>query len=195
MKNNKVYTTSLRIGRYLRRIELFLFKKNVLIGKNARIDFKSRIYNYGNRIEIADNVYLRSRRKDYQAGMPFPTTILVDKKGASVIIGNNSRINGVYMHAQDQIVIGSNCVIASGVNILDTNGHELYSFNRTIGRDMPSRIIIGNNVWIGLNAIILKGSIIGDNSVISAGSVVKGNFQPNSLISGNPATTVKILEI
>ena len=56
-------------------------------------------------------------------------------------------------------------------------------------------IVIGNNVWIGLNAIILKGSVIGDNSVVTAGSVVKGVFPNNALIQGNPAQNVAKLHI
>ena len=43
-------------------------------------------------------------------------------------------------------------------------------------------VVIGNNVWIGANAIILRGTTIGDNSVIAAGSVVKGNVPSNTLL-------------
>lgn len=123
--------------------------------------------------------------------MAFPTTLLIDKKNAKIEIGANTRINGAYIHAQKSIRIGKNCVIASGVNIMDSNGHILYSDNRTIGRDSPKEITIGDNVWLGLNAIILKGTYIGDNCVIAAGSVVKGSFPPNSLIIGNPGKVVK----
>ncbi len=127
--------------------------------------------------------------------MPFYTTILNDGDKSEIIIGNNCRINGVYIHAQKRITIGDNCVMASGISIIDTNGHELYSNDRTHGRDKASDIEIGNNVWIGLNAIILKNTSIGNNSVISAGSVVSGRFPDNALIVGNPGKVVKILNI
>jgi acetyltransferase-like isoleucine patch superfamily enzyme len=127
--------------------------------------------------------------------MPFPTTLFSDKTGAEIKVGDHCRINGAYIHAQKQITIGNNCVIAAGVNIIDSNGHELYSSDRTQGRDEAKEIIIGENVWIGLNAIILKGTEIGDHSVVAAGSVVKGCFPENSLIQGNPAILVKQLEI
>jgi acetyltransferase-like isoleucine patch superfamily enzyme len=120
--------------------------------------------------------------------MPFPSTFFIDKKNAFIEVGENSRLNGVYIHAQEGITIGKNCVIASGVNIIDSNGHILHSSNRTIGRDEAKEIIIGDNVWIGLNSIILKGTTIGNNSVVGAGSVVKGFFPDNSIIQGNPAT-------
>lgn len=123
--------------------------------------------------------------------MPFYTTILNDGSNSNICIGNNCRINGAYIHAQDNIRIGNNCVIAAGVNIIDSNGHETYSGNRTIGRDIPKKVSIGNNVWIGINAIVLKGTNIGDNSIVAAGSVVKGDFPSNCIISGNPAKIVK----
>ncbi len=93
------------------------------------------------------------------------------------------------------MTIGSDCRIAAGVTILDYNGHETYSLNRTVGIDVPSSVMIGNNVWIGLNAVIIKGTQIGDNCIVSAGSVVKGIFLSNCIITGNPAKVVKSIEI
>lgn len=96
----------------------------------------------------------------------------------------------------EKIKIGKNCVIAAGVNILDSNGHELISTNRTNHQaDTPKDIIIKENVWIGLNSVILKGTIIGNNCVIGANSVVKGVFEDNSLIQGNPAVLISKLPI
>lgn len=120
---------------------------------------------------------------------------MADGVNSEIVIGDNCRLNGVYVHAQKKVIVGKNCVMAAGVNIIDSNGHELYSLNRTKGRDEPKEIILGNNVWIGLNSIILKGTRIGDNSVIAAGSVVKGDFPENSLIHGNPAICVSVLNI
>jgi acetyltransferase-like isoleucine patch superfamily enzyme len=183
----------LNLSRKIKKYALLFRRRNIIYGKNVIIDFKTVIINNGNILKLGSNVYLRSISKGYQAGMPFPTSILLDVKGAEVEIGDNSRINGVYIHAQKSISIGKNCVIASGVNIIDTNGHVLLSLDRTIGRDTPEEIIIEDNVWIGLNCTILKGTKIGKNSVVSTGSVVKGIFPANSLIHGNLATMVKEL--
>lgn len=165
-------------------------RKNIILGKAVRIDNKTRLFTNGNKLVIGSNVHLRSRNQGYHAGMPFSTTILIDNKEAMCHIGDNCRINGVYIHAKSKIVIGNNTVIAAGVNILDSNGHEVYSINRTQGRDIPKEIVIGNNVWIGLNAIILKGTHIGDNSIVAAGSVVKGVIPCNVIVQGNPAVIV-----
>ncbi len=138
---------------------------------------------------------LGSPRKGYHAGMPFFSTIFVEGNDAQVIVGNYCRLNGCYIHAKKKIIIGNNCVMAAGISIIDSNGHQTLSSNRTIGCDEPENITIGNNVWVGLNALILKGTTIGDNCIVAAGSVVKGDFSKNSLIVGNPARVVKQLQI
>ena len=147
------------------------------------------------KIILGENVTLRSDSFDYLGGMPFGTTLLVDKSGGEILIGDNCRLNGTYVHAKKSIKIGKNCVIAAGANIIDLNGHELISSDRTKGEDMPQEIIIEDNVWICINSIILKGTVIGRNSVVAANSVVKGVFPPNSLIQGNPAVVKSTLPI
>lgn len=179
----------------INRLILLILKRNTTIGEKPIIDIKTKIRCKKGKISIGNNVSLRSRKKGYHAGMPFSTTLFVDRENAKIEIGDNCRINGAYIHAQKQITIGDNCVIAAGVNIIDSNGHVLHSNNRTVGRDEPKEIFIGNNVWIGLNCIILKGTKIGNNSVVAAGSIVKGDFPENSLIQGNPAVLVKTLDI
>jgi len=169
----------------------FIYRRNLKLGKKVRIDFNTVIsISRTGVLSIGDNSFIRSKSKGYHGGMPFNSTLLIDKENALIEIGRNVHINGAYIHCQRHISIGNYCVIAAGVNILDSNGHIVLSRNRTIGRDDPSAIIIGNNVWIGLNSIILKGTIIGDNSIVGAGSVVKGNFPENSIIKGNPAVII-----
>lgn len=172
-----------------------LFNKNIIFGGGTTVYYKSNVYAKLGKIIIGNRVKVGRDKRGYHASLPFYTTLLTDKQDAEIMIGNNCRINGAYIHAQNKITIGDNCVIASGVNIIDSNGHQLISKNRTIDRDEPKPIAIGNNVWIGMNVIILKGTIIGNNCVVAAGSVVKGNFSDNSIIQGNPAKVVSVLPI
>lgn len=175
---------------------IFYYRGRLILEQSSTIDHYSKIHIFGEgRVKLEKGATLRSSPRGYHGGMSFPCTILVDRANASVVIGSNSRLNGAYVHAQASIRIGKNCVIASGVNIIDSNGHELLSTNRTKGRDKPKPIVIGENVWIGMNAIVLKGTAVGKNSVISANSVVSGSFPDNSLIVGNPARLVKQLDI
>lgn len=173
----------------LRTYKVMVPKSTKIIGKVNLITIK------GASICLGENITLRSDSFDYFGGMPFNTTLLIDKEGGKIKIGDNCRINGAYIHAKESIEIGKNCVIAAGVNIFDSNGHQLLSSNRTIGEDEPKEVVIGDNVWLCLNSVILKGTTIGNNSVVAANSVVKGEFPDNSLIQGNPAIVVSILPI
>lgn len=92
-------------------------------------------------------------------------------------------------------MIGDNCRIAAGTIIIDYNGHLVNSNNRTVGCDKPESITIGNNVWLGTNSIVLKGTIIGDNCIVTAGSVAKGSYIRNSIIQGNPGVVIGKLDI
>lgn len=168
---------------------------NLSIGHNTRIDWNTFVFLNNNNCKIGNNVIIQSISRGYHAGMPFPSALFIDVEGATIEIGDDTLIHGCYIHAQKEIRIGSKCAIAAGVNIIDSNGHRLDSLDRNKQRDNPESIIIGDNVWIGLNAIILKGTSIGDNSVISAGSIVKGHFPENSLISGNPAKIIDTIKI
>jgi acetyltransferase-like isoleucine patch superfamily enzyme len=96
-----------------------------------------------------------------------------------------------------RIAIGSNCLLARGVWIFEMSGHPVDPADRLAGRHVPADkvrpVTIGDNVWIGSGCMILPGTTIGDGSVVSAGSVVRGDIPPNSLVSGNPAQVVATL--
>ncbi|HEX8899049.1 MAG TPA: DapH/DapD/GlmU-related protein, partial [Chthoniobacterales bacterium] len=55
-------------------------------------------------------------------------------------------------------------------------------------------VIISDNVWIGMNAVILKGVTIGENSVVAAGAVVTKSVPANVVVAGNPAVITKQLD-
>lgn len=186
----------IRFLNYLNEKALLLrYGNRIILHETASFDYKTRIRPVKGLIHLGRGVCLKSINIGYHAGMPFGTTLFTDVENAKILIGDNSRINGAYIHAQKNITIGPNTVIASGVHIIDSNGHLVNSKNRTVGRDSPESITIGRNVWIGLNSIILKGSEIGDNCVVGACSIVNGKFSSNTLIIGNPAREVKVIDI
>lgn len=97
--------------------------------------------------------------------------------------------NNCYFLAGAPIQIGNWCQIANNVIIVTVNHNingEKY-FDNTNNRP----IVIGNNVWIGANAIILPGVSIGDNSVVAAGSIVTKDIPACQLFGGNPARPLK----
>ncbi len=116
------------------------------------------------------------------------------KFGKDVVIFDSHKI---FIDKNDLpfIEIGDNCQITSGVTILAHD--ESYSVCGLKYGDLPrSQKItkIGNNVFIGMNSIILMGSDIGDNVIIGAGSVVSGRVESNSVYAGNRATKIKDLD-
>ncbi len=99
---------------------------------------------------------------------------------------------GVRISASDSIEIGDNCMIASGAYITDSDWHGIY--DRIERNPEPAPIRIGNNVWIGDGATVLKGVTIGDNSIVGAGAVVARDVPANVVVAGNPARVVKELD-
>lgn len=107
-------------------------------------------------------------------------------KHAVLNLGYGSFMNhGGRLFCSQSITIGDNTFIGFDVEIRDTDHHNL------IGSPKREPIFIGNHVWIGSKAIILKGVTIGDNAVIAAGSVVTNDVPPNCLVGGNPAKVIR----
>jgi len=91
---------------------------------------------------------------------------------------------GIYINGMNGIEFGDNVYIAAGVKIISAN-HNFEDYSQHI-KSKP--IIIGNDVWIGANAIILPEVTIADGCVVGAGAVVTKSFtEKNLIIVGNPA--------
>jgi acetyltransferase-like isoleucine patch superfamily enzyme len=131
------------------------------------------------------------------------------QKDGRCFVGDFTLLNGAIVMAEELVEIGSHCLISWGVGIADSDFHPLEPAQRLIDsqalapffKSRPPRpklktapVKIGDNVWIGMNAVILKGVTIGDNSVVAAGAVVTKSIPPNTIVAGNPAVTVKKFE-
>jgi len=106
--------------------------------------------------------------------------------GAKMILGSGFINNYATIDCFQEISIGANVAISTGVTIRDSDNHSING-NEII--TLP--IKIGNHVWIGLNATILKGVTIGDGAVVAAGAVVTKNVPPKTLVGGVPAKVMK----
>ncbi len=101
--------------------------------------------------------------------------------GQRVIVGPNTLIM-----CATNVHIGARTMISWNCSIFDSIGHRLWLKN-TGESEVEAPITIGDDVWIGPYSIIMKGVTIGDNCVIGAGSVVRRDMPPNTLVVGNPA--------
>ena len=91
--------------------------------------------------------------------------------------------------------IGDYCKITSGVIIL-THDYSRSVLRRVYGDIIGEgkKTVIGDNVFLGMNSIVLMGSHIGSNVIVGAGSVVSGDIPDNVVVAGNPARVIRDLD-
>ncbi len=113
----------------------------------------------------------------------------------NVYIGKNvapylANCGGCYIQGINDIYIGDNSMIAPGVKIISAN-HSIEDYSKH-EKDIGS-IRIGNECWIGANAVILPGVCLGNKVIVGAGSVVTKSFGDNVVIAGNPAKIIRLI--
>ncbi|HEY8741510.1 MAG TPA: acyltransferase [Chloroflexota bacterium] len=132
------------------------------------------IWNKGGTIEAANCTF-------------FPGVRLECWRGARISIGNGTYLNrNVEIIAAQEVVIGRDCMIAWDVVIMDTDQHG-------IGGAPPVNrpVRIGDRVWIGCRALILKGVTIGDDAVIAAGAIVTKDVPAGAVVAGEAARIIR----
>jgi maltose O-acetyltransferase len=111
--------------------------------------------------------------------------------GYNIHVGENFYANyDVIILDICEVRFGDNCMLAPRVCIY-TATHPLNPHDRNAGEEYGKSVTIGNNVWIGGNAVINPGVTLGDNVVVASGAVVTKSFPSNVVIGGNPARVIK----
>lgn len=161
----------------------FLLSKNCILGRgkliiNANaIDHReySKIRMGGGKLYITGTVSLFTRANVHV----FENAILS--------IGDGTYINeGANVAVKHRISIGEHCAISNDVSIMDSDFHTIIDKD-----EKESGVSIGNHVWIGEGAIILKNVSIGDNCIIGAKTVVTKNVPSGCIAVGNPMKIIK----
>ena len=108
-----------------------------------------------------------------------------------VIIGDHTRI-GLHNTVIGPVTIGHHVNLAQGITITALN-HNFEDKSQRIDAQGVSinPVIIGDDIWIGANAVVLPGVSIGHHSVVAAGAVVTKDVPPHSLVAGVPAKIIK----
>ncbi len=119
--------------------------------------------------------------------------VVMNATGTLEIGENTFCSQGVTISAFDRVVIGSWCGIGEYVSIHD-NDHGLEPFDVPVSLRprTTSPIIIGDNVWLGAKATILRGVTIGDGAVIAANAVVTRDIPAGAIAGGVPAKVLKL---
>jgi acetyltransferase-like isoleucine patch superfamily enzyme len=110
--------------------------------------------------------------------------------GAKTVLGQECTIS-----AYQQISIGRECVIADRVMLIDFD-HGVVEVERPIRLQgiYKRDVNVGNNVWIGYGACILRGVTVGDNAIIGTSSVVTKDVPANAVVAGMPARVIRMRE-
>jgi acetyltransferase-like isoleucine patch superfamily enzyme len=107
--------------------------------------------------------------------------------GAGTFIGSGTEFNAI-----ESIRIGQNCLIASGSRFIDHNhGIELGTAMK-LQPEVSAPIVVGSDVWIGANCVVLKGVTIGDGAIIAAGSIVTKSVDAYTIVGGAPAKLIRV---
>lgn len=127
----------------------------------------------------------------------------VNKCGVEIRVKRNADIS-MFIEIGNFSELGSNCVIQSntyiGSNVIMGPDVKIYTKNHKYSSESipiqfqgitEKEVIIGDDVWIGANCIILPGVIIGNHSIIAAGSIVTKDVPNWSIVGGNPARVIK----
>jgi acetyltransferase-like isoleucine patch superfamily enzyme len=107
--------------------------------------------------------------------------------GARTVLNNDFVITS---ESPEGISIGADCLVGTGVRVLDTDGHGLAADQRHGGHAATAPVVIEDNVWLGDGVVVLKGVTIGRDAVVAARAVVNRSVPAGSIVAGMPAKPV-----
>lgn len=128
-----------------------------------------------------------------------------DRERATFSCGDRCYVGASHLVTAERISMGNDVVISWGVTIVDHNSHAIEWEHRAHdvlnwGRGSKdwsnvkiAPVVICDRVWIGFNAIILKGITIGEGAIVAAGAVVTKSVPAYSIVAGNPARVIRTL--
>ncbi|WP_102795769.1 acyltransferase [Bowmanella denitrificans] len=153
---------------------------------------------FENCISIGKYCYLESlNRMAFQNGPVKLTSVKVNNgKPGRIKIGNQVGLQGTAIVAYELVEIEDRVTFGPGVTVMDSSGHPLTGrgLDDEAARIRAKPVLIKQDAWIGLGAVILKGVTIGRGAVIGAGAVVSSDIPDYCVAQGNPAKVVKQLD-
>jgi len=179
------------------KLKLFFGNYHLMVGKWRGVQFlgscqflgkpKFKLYR-GTKVIVGNNCKFISGPTDNLIGVNRPCIISAHNEGTEIRIGENTGLSGTVIGAFAGITIGSNVKCGANTLITDSDWHP-----EDPRSGPPAPIFIGDNVWLGVNAIVLKGVSIGDNVVIGANSVVTKDIPAGTIAAGNPCKVIREL--
>jgi acetyltransferase-like isoleucine patch superfamily enzyme len=199
MDNSKVWDTPWKIQNELRRrlsyplVRLFFAWHGISWGRGWRIYGLPIIQKHRHsRMSFGAGLSLRSFVRSNPLGPNHPVILATWREESSLEVGANFAMTGGAVCASKKIIIGNNVAVGANSLIVDTDFHPIIPEDRRLNPNegKTAEIIIEDDVFIGMNCLILKGVTIGRGSLVGAGSVVTKKVPPGIIVAGNPAQTI-----
>ncbi len=170
-------------------------KNNTVIIKNKKIKtgkIDIQIYGDNNSVIIDSDVYVSDKLRIIIGN---PNSNFAPAYNCEFSIGANTTIESMEyctFNSGAKCNIGAFCMFSYGITIFNTDGHPIFDLKSHEIINYVKNVSIGEHVWVGAYAKILKNTVIPDDSIIGYGSVVAGKFTvPHTSIAGNPACVVR----
>ena len=165
------------------------FGKSFVVDSYVKLNInKGAIVTIGDYFKMSGSFYINPLCKNKSA-------IAVDN-GAYLKIGCNVGMSSPIIWITKGLTIGDHVDVGGGTMIFDTDAHSLYYLDRRNSKSdrlnkTSKEIIIGDDVLIGANCIILKGVHIGDRAIIGAGSIVTKDIPKDCIAAGDPCRVIR----
>lgn len=180
-KNNQVH-----------RAEAILKSCSIQVeGENNIIDIDRGCYLKGVKIFMRGSNLVLKINKSVFVGEG--SVLWMEDENGLLEIGSDSSLEkvGIAVAEGSKVSIGKDCMLSYEVDIRCSDSHGIFDRESQQRINSAAHISIGDRVWIGAKAMILKGVTISDGSVVGAGSIVTKSVGKNTIVAGNPAREVR----
>lgn len=146
-------------------------------------------------LTIGSGLELRSTARSNPLGANRPCILSTRRAGAVLTIGIGFGMTGGSVVCEERVTIGDRVVVGANSIIADTDFHPLTAARRQSDflDGTTAAVVIGDDVFIGMGTLVLKGVTIGEGSVIGAGSVVTRDIPAGVIAAGNPAQVLRMI--
>lgn len=119
--------------------------------------------------------------------------LVTGQDGGDVTFGPKVELDAVLVWAVESrnISIGEDSMVGRRSDIRTSDSHPIIDLESGQRINPPQDVVIGERVWVGAHAAIMKGSVLEDDSIVALGAIVSGKVEKNSIVAGIPARKVK----
>ena len=137
---------------------------------------------------IGNGCSFNSASNAHQGGIARPCILWTLSKNAKLLIGDNCGFSGTVINAEYEIRIGKGVRCGTNTQIMDS---DMHSNDERVGS--AEAVVIEDDVWLGMNVLVLKGVTIGEGTLVGANSLVNKSLPAHCIVAGTPARVIRRL--